>query len=102
MFVGGFKMSGIIISKVKYFSLAKFLAMYGFLFTCIYVIVDLLMKAISGKSILIQSITWGDWVIGAVIQLILAPIGMFIVGYILGFIINLCLKVSKGLEFETL
>jgi len=96
-------MAGIIISKVKYFSLAKFLAMYGLLLTFLTLIVDLVLRLATGKSYVVaQATTWGAWVLGAIAQLILVPIFMFVLSYVIGFIINLCLKTTKGLEIETL
>ncbi len=96
-------MTGIIISKIKYFSLAKFLTMYGLLLTFITLVVDLVLRAVTGKSYMVaQATTWSAWVLGAVAQLILVPIIMFILAYIIGFIINVCLKTTKGLEIETL
>jgi len=95
-------MAGIIISKIKYFSLAKFLTMYGLLLIFVNLVVDCIFKAITGASYLFSAITWGAWMISAVEVLILVPIMMFIMGYVIGFIINICLKTTKGLEIETL
>lgn len=95
-------MSGIIISKLRYFSLAKVLAMYGFLITSLTVLIDLIYKLITHNSYLTPAVAgWGSWVVTAVVELIVAPIAFFIVAYVLGFLINIALKTAKGLEFET-
>jgi len=95
-------MSGIILSKVKYFSLAKVLAIYGFLMAILTIIVDLIIKLISGSSYFYPTAGWSTWALFAVTQIILLPIFLFIAGYVLGFIINMSLKAAKGLEIETL
>jgi len=95
-------MAGIIISKIKYFSLAKFLTMYGFLLMVLNLLIDLVYRAITGSSYLFAAVSWGAWAIGALELLIAVPIIMFLTGYVFGFIINICLKTTKGLEIETL
>jgi len=94
-------MSGIIISKVKYFSLAKVLAIYGFFVTLLMLLVDLIIKLITHQSYIIAASGWGSWIVTAVIELIIMPIAFFIVGYVFGFFINVALKAGKGLELET-
>ncbi|PIU22644.1 MAG: hypothetical protein COT14_00065 [Candidatus Diapherotrites archaeon CG08_land_8_20_14_0_20_30_16] len=95
-------MTGLVISKVKYFSFAKVLAIYGFFMTLIAMLFDLIYKLASGQSYFMPTVDWGSWVLYAIIQLILTPIVMFICAYILAFILNIALKASKGLELETL
>jgi hypothetical protein len=94
-------MTGIIISKIKYFSFAKVLAIYGLLMAVLTVLGDLIYRLISGSSYFMQG-TWGSWVLFAIGIIILMPIAYFILAYILTFILNLALKAAKGLEIETL
>jgi hypothetical protein len=97
-----FKMTGIIISKIKYFSFAKVLAMYGLLMAVLIVIGDLIYKLISESSYFMQGGTWGSWVLFAIGLIVLLPIAYFILAYIIAFILNIALKTAKGLELETL
>ncbi len=96
-------MAGIIISKIKYFSFAKFMGVYSLLTTLIYIIFDLVFKLLSQNSLLYGGTSsWGSWVLYSIITLISVPIVAFIVAYIVAFLFNLVLKWIKGLEFETL
>jgi len=95
-------MTGIIISKIKYFSFAKVLAMYGFIMGILMTIGDLIYKLSTGVSYFGQLVNWGSWVLFAVAMIILMPIAYFILAYIIAFILNIALKASKGLELETL
>lgn len=95
-------MAGIIVSKVKYFSLAKVLAIFTFFMMLIYSLVDLVYMLALGKSVLIPNAGWSTWVLGVVILLVISPIVSFVFGYVVAFIVNLALKASKGLEIETL
>ncbi len=94
-------MTGIIISKIKYLSFAKFLAMYGFLFTLITLVIDAIVKLLGGTSAYVAAGTWGTWILYAIATLILAPIILFIAAFIIGAIINIALRVANGLELET-
>lgn len=95
-------MAGIIISKIKYFSFAKFMGVYSLLTTFIYIIFDLFYKLLAQDSLFYGASTWGSWVLYSIITLILVPIVVFIAAYVVAFLINLVLKWIKGLEFETL
>jgi len=95
-------MTGIIISKIKYFSLAKVLAIFGFIVALLTVLVDLIYKLITGNSYFLSVSSWGSWVLFAITQIILVPIIYFVLGYVIAFILNIAFKVSKGLEIETL
>lgn len=96
-------MAGIIISKIKYFSFAKFIGVYTLLTTFIYVIVDLVYKLFTQNSIMYGGTsTWGSWILYSIITLIAIPILAFVTAYIFAFLVNLVLKWIKGLEFETL
>lgn len=95
-------MTGIIISKIKYFSFAKVLAMYGLLMAVLAVIGDLIYKLIVGKSYFMPIVDWGSWVLFAIGMIILMPIAYFVIAYIMAFILNIALKIAKGLELETL
>ena len=95
-------MTGIIISKIKYFSFAKVLAMYGLIMGVLTVLGDLIYKLIAGSSYFMQGGSWGSWALFAIGIIILLPIAYFIVAYIIAFILNIALKTAKGLEIETL
>jgi hypothetical protein len=95
-------LAGIIISKIKYFSFAKFMGVYTLLTTFIYIIFDLVYRLLAKDSFFYGASTWGSWILYSILTLILVPIVSFGVAYILAFLVNLVLKWIKGLELETL
>lgn len=96
-------MSGIIISKLKFFSFAKFFAILNTTIFILATIFDLIYTLVMGASYLYNGpVTMGMWALYSLINLVVVPLATFIGIYIILFIINMVLKLTKGLEIETM